>query len=183
MPCLSRNVRRVRHTRPMTTRTRVAYSLALTSLAGALALSGCAASNTAGEVSASPTATKKKPTATSTPSPSYTRKTSSPTPTPKPSQTKTKPVPEFIASLPATVNAEVGQEVIVQVPTEADDKFTATASGPVTLSGPRFNPPPPEQPDAPGTTIATIKVKDTGKATVTFVSAKGTTKKLTVIAK
>lgn len=169
----------------MTTRRVRACALTACAAVSTLALvAGCSA-NTSGQITASPTKSKKHSTTpSSTPSPTYTRRTTSPTSTPSPSATKTTiPSPEFVASLPSTVNASVGQKIIVQVPTEVGQELSASASGAVTISGPKFNAPPEDQPDAPGTTIATITVQKAGKAVVTFTSKTGKTQKLTIQSK
>lgn len=159
--------------------------LRLVCVAGSLLLvggiaTGCT-SQTAADVEPSASTTTKKPKTTAkpsptpTPSPTFTRR-ATPTPTP------TKPAaPLFVASLPATVAAGVGQKIVVQIPEESGETWQASGSGPVTVSGTKHVDPPESQPDAPGTSITTLLATKAGTAKVVFtLSPAGTTKTLTV---
>jgi hypothetical protein len=153
-------------------------ALCLLSACGtSIASSGITATPTPSKSKSSPTATAD-PTATSSPRPTYSRKV---TPTPKP----TKVSPIFVASLPGSVSAVVGQKIVVQLATEKDQRWSASGSGPVTVGGTTYVAPPEEQPDAPGTSITTVTAKSTGNATVTFTSkstegGSSSTKKLVI---
>ncbi len=74
----------------------------------------------------------------------------------------------------------VGQRIVVQFAADAEDSWTGSGSGAVSVDSIVFNGPPEEQPDAPGTTIATLTANSTGTSTVVFTSGKGVSKKLTV---
>ncbi|NQU36476.1 MAG: hypothetical protein HQ526_02630 [Actinobacteria bacterium] len=169
-------------------------SLAAAGLIGGLAaaLGGCSSlavssnpttiPSVAPSVTESPTATPT-PTKTFTASPTPSVVRSTPTAKPKPTATKTKVQsvqPLFVASLPSTVDAVVGQRIVVQFASDAEDAWTASATGGVTVGGVSFSGPPEEQPDAPGTTIAWVTAKSSGTSTVTLTSGKGASKKLTV---
>jgi hypothetical protein len=122
-----------------------------------------------------------RPTPTASASPA--RVYASPPSTAQPTATKTKvkaAPPLFVASLPSTVDAVVGQRIVVQFAADAEDGWTASAIGGMSVGGVNFTAPPPEQPDAPGTTIAMLTVTSAGPATVTFTSGMGASKKLTV---
>lgn len=156
-------------------------SLCATGLIGLLAACSSPTSSST-EQTPSPTASKKSKSASPSPtsaSPTFTRKpTSSPTPTKPPS-------PLFVASLPDTVSATVGQRIVVQLPTEQGQRWTASGSGAVSVGGTKYIAPPASQPDAPGTSITNITAKKTGTAKVTFTAsatngAPSSTKKLTV---
>lgn len=169
-------------------------SSALIAIAGALSLgaAGCSSLSVSSDPSTVPSAvessaqsTTPKATRTSEPSPSAT--SSSPTfrPTPRPtaSPTKTKvkaSPPLFVASLPSTVTAVVGQRIIVQFPSDAEDGWTASAGSGVSVGSVSFKAPPEEQPDAPGTTIANLTAQALGTTTVNFTSGKGQSTKLVV---
>ena len=154
-------------------------------LVAMLAACGSPEASTATDASASPSPTKKSKSATPSPtsaSPTYTR-TSTPTPTP----TKI-PGPLFVAALPDSVTASVGQRIVVQLPTEPNERWSASASGGVTVSGTKYVAPPAEQPDAPGTSITTVTAKKAGTAKVTFTASStngpaNASKKLTVTVK
>ena len=164
--------------------------LAAIGLVGGLAitLGGCSTLSVSSNPDTIPTpapsvteSAKVKPSPTTSASP--TRTFTSPTAKPKPTATKTKVQavePLFVASLPSTVNAVVGQRIVVQFAADPEDSWTASSNGGVSVGGVTFNGPPPEQPDAPGTTIATLTATAAGTATVTFTSGKGVSKKLTV---
>ena len=131
------------------------------------ALAACSTSVASTEdVAPSPTVTKKKVVATPTPSQSSARPTYSRKPSPTPSPTKAEPI--FVASLPDSVSAVVGQRIVVQLPTEQNERWSASASGGASVGGTSFVAPPEEQPDAPGTSITNITVTKAGSAKVTF---------------
>lgn len=166
-------------------------SLAAVGLVGGLAitLGGCSTLSVSSNpetipttASATPQAKQtSSPTASASPTRSYVPPTAKPTPTATKTKTKVKAVePLFVASLPSTVNAVVGQRIVVQFAADPEDSWTASGSGGVSVGAVKFNGPPPEQPDAPGTTIATLTATAAGTATVTFTSGKGVSKKLTV---
>lgn len=162
-----------------------AVALAATGLTGALAGCSTTSASTAGDTTASPSATKVSKPATpsaGSASPTYTRKS-----TATPSPTKV-PAPLFVASLPDSVSASVGQRIVVQLPTEPNERWSASGSGGVTVSGTKFVAPPEGQPDAPGTSITTVTAKKAGAASVTFTSRStngpaNSTKRLTVAVK
>ena len=142
----------------------------LTAAGAVLALAACGTSVATTEQAApSPSVSKKKssspsPTPSATPKPTYTRKA-----TPSPTPTKAA-APIFVASLPDSVSAAVGQRIVVQLPTEQNERWSASASGGVTVTGTTFVAPPEDQPDAPGTSITNITAKKAGSAKVTFTS-------------
>ncbi|MFA7267496.1 MAG: protease inhibitor I42 family protein [Candidatus Nanopelagicales bacterium] len=156
-------------------------------LVAMLAACGSSEASTSTDGSASPSPTKKSKSATPSPtsaSPTYTRK---PTPTPTPTPTK-PPGPLFVAALPDSVTASVGQRIVVQLPTEPNERWSASGSGGVTVSGTKYVAPPAEQPDAPGTSITTVTAKKAGTAKVTFTASStngpaNASKKLTVTVK
>lgn len=160
----------------------------------AIALGGCSSLSVSSNPDTIPTvaptdtpATRaeriKEPTSTPTVSASPARVYNSQPTKAKATPTKTKvkaAPPLFVASLPSTVEAALGQRIVVQFPAAAEDNWTASAIGGISVSGINFAGPPPEQPDAPGTTITTLTTTSTGPATVIFTSGKGESKKLTV---
>ncbi len=165
--------------------TRRFGAVGLTAVALTAVLAGCSTTtaSTAGDITKSPSA--KKVSKSSTPSPT----SASPTYTRKATPTPTKvPTPLFVASLPDSVSASVGQRIVVQLPTEPNEQWSAAGSGGVTVSGTKFVAPPEGQPDAPGTSITTVTAKKSGAATVTFTSRStngpaNSTKRLTVAVK
>ncbi len=168
--------------RAQSTRRFGAAALTAVGLTGVLAGCSTPTASTADDTT-SPSATKISKSATPSPtsaSPTYTRKA---TPTP----TKVL-APLFVASLPDSVSASVGQRIVVQLPTEPNERWSASGSGGVTVSGTKFVAPPEGQPDAPGTSITTVTAKKAGAATVTFTSQStngpaNSTKRLTVAVK
>lgn len=97
-----------------------AMSIGTAGLVVALAAGGSPSATTADDQSGTPSPTKKAKSATPTPtsaSPTYTRK---PTPTPTPTK---PPGALFVATLPDSVPASVGQRVVVQLPTEPNERY------------------------------------------------------------
>ncbi len=164
--------------------TRRFGAVALTAVGLTAVLAGCSTPTAStADNTTSPSATKVSKSATPSPtsaSPTYTRKAT-------PSPTKVL-APLFVASLPDSVSASVGQRIVVQLPTEPNERWSASGSGGVTVSGTKFVAPPEGQPDAPGTSITTVTAKKAGAATVTFTSLStngpaNSTKRLTVAVK
>lgn len=156
----------------------------LAALGAVFALAACGTSvASTGDVSPSPSATKTKVSATPTPTQSSARPTYTRKPSPSPTPTKAEPI--FVASLPDSVSAVVGQRIVVQLPTEQNQRWSASASGGVSVAGTKFVAPPEEQPDAPGTSITNVTATKAGSAKVTFTLTStngkpGSTKTLTV---
>ena len=105
----------------------------------------------------------------------YQAPTAKPSPTksktsrPKPTDEVDEPQPLFVTSLPDTVNAEPGQNIIVQLGTDSETRWKATVSGTASVSAVSYSGPPGEQPGAPGVSIANVTAPQAGTAYVNFM--------------
>lgn len=95
--------------------------------------------------------------------------TKSKTPRPQPTDEVDEPQPLFVTSLPDTVNAEPGQNIIVQLGTDSETRWKATVSGTASVSAVSYSGPPGEQPGAPGVSIANVTAPQAGTAYVNFM--------------